>query len=310
VPRSFRHAWRTLLTGTLTAASSIAFAQAPGPAPTPGTSGVTPFGSVTPIWQGKADLDGGGDFGVIGAVLRAGVTAPFGTGNFGGAVFNYDYLDYDFSGNTAFGAGPWGVVQRYGMSFPFVLRGGDGWIFGITPTLDWFRENGASWSDSLTYGALVSATKSFAPDRRLGLGVAAFYRLEETTIFPFLIVDWRLSERWRIVNPLAAGPTGPAGIELDYKLTDTWSLGFGGAWRSQRFRLSESGPTPSGIGEERGVPLFARLSRRFGPQSSFYVYAGAIVGGKLRLEDRNGNEIREVSFDPAPLLGATFSYRF
>jgi hypothetical protein len=262
------------------------------------------------VWQGKAGLDGGGDFSAWGAYLRGGVITPFGDRNLAGVVLNYDYTDYSFSGNNAFGGSPWGVVQRYGASFPLIFRGGDGWAFGFTPTVDWFRENGAKMSDSLTYGAIASATKSFAPDKRLGIGVAGFYRLEETTFFPLIVVDWRFNERWRLVNPLAAGPTGPAGIELDYKLTETWSLGFGGAWRSTRFRLSESGPTPNGVGEERGIPLFLRASRNFGPQSSLFLYGGAIVGGKLRVEDASGNELREVSFNPQPILGATFSYRF
>lgn len=302
---------RFLLGGVLLLASAWAGAQPPGAvAFTPAAERWAPFVSVTPFWLGKTGLDGGGDFGVYGASLRAGATAPFGRGNFAGAVLNYDYFDYDFSGNTVFGASPWGVVQRYGVSFPIVLRGGDGWSFGITPSVDWFRENGAKWGDALTYGGLVSATKSLAPDRRLGLGVAAFYRIEDTIVFPFVVVDWRIGERWRLINPLAAGPTGPAGLELDYRLTDAWSVGVGAAWRSQRFRLNESGPNPGGIGEERGVPLFVRVSRNFGPQSSLFLYAGAVVGGKVRLEDRDGNEIRDVSFDPAPLLGATLTYRF
>jgi hypothetical protein len=304
--RSFRN---PALAAGLALASGAAFAQMPVPI-APGASGVTPFVSVTPLWQGRAGLDGGGNFSAWGAYLRAGATTTFGDRNIGGAVLNYDYSDYSFSGSNAFGGAPWSVVQRVGASFPLVFRGGDGWAFGVTPSVDWFRENGANWGDSLTYGAIVTAAKSFAPDKRIGLGVAGFYRLEDTTFFPLLVVDWRFAERWRLLNPLPAGPTGPAGLELDYKLTEDWALGFGAAWRSVRFRLSESGPTPNGVGEERGVPLFLRASRNFGPQSSLYLYAGAIVGGKLRVEDSSGNELREVSFNPQPLLGATFAYRF
>lgn len=300
---------KPVVAASLALASTAADAQMPVSI-APRATGLTPFVSVTPVWQGRANLDGGGNFSAWGAYLRAGATTSFGDRNVAGAFLSYDYTDYSFSGSNAFGAGPWNIVQRVGASFPLVFRGGDGWAFGVTPSLDWFRENGASWGDSLTYGAIVSATKSFAPDQRIGLGVAGFYRLEKTNFFPLLLVDWRFGERWRLLNPLPAGPTGPAGLELDYKLTDAWSLGLGAAWRSIRFRLSESGPTPNGVGEERGVPLFVRASRNFGPQASLYLYAGAVVGGKLRVEDASGNELREVSFDPQPLLGATFSYRF
>lgn len=302
---------RTLLSGAaLTLASSTALAQTPNLVPPPAAGRVTPFVSVTPFWQGSAGLDGGGDFRSYGAALRAGATTPFGRGNVGGLVFNYDYLDFEFSGNGALGRSPWGSVHRYSLSLPITLRGGDGWTFGVVPSVDWFRESGADWGDSISYGGFLTATKSFGPDRRFGLGVAGFQRIEETIFFPIVVVDWRINARWRVVNPLPAGPAGPAGLELDYRLTEDWSLGLGAAWRSLRFRLSQDGATPNGIGEERGVPVFLRLSRNFGPATSLFLYGGAVVGGELRLDDSNGNRIREVSFDPAPLLGATFSYRF
>ena len=125
-----------------------------------------------------------------------------------------------------------------------------------------------------------------------------------------MLVDWRLSERWRLANPLPAGPTGPAGLELDYSLGDGWNLGLGAAWRSTRFRLSEDGPVANGIGEESGVPVFLRATRSFGPNATLYLYAGAVTAGSLTVEDTAGRVLREVDFGTAPLLGITFSARY
>ena len=129
-------------------------------------------------------------------------------------------------------------------------------------------------------------------------------------MFPFLIVDWRFGDRWRLINPLAAGPTGPAGLELDYLLGGGWTIGVGGAFRSQRFRLSETGPVRNGVGEERGLPLFLRATRDFGRQMALHLYAGAIVAGELRVDDSSGNDLRKEDFDPQPFLAATFIARF
>ena len=106
-----------------------------------------------------------------------------------------------------------------------------------------------------------------------------------------MLVDWRLSERWRLANPLPAGPTGPAGLELDYS-------------------LSEDGPVANGIGEESGVPVFLRATRSFGPNATLYLYAGAVTAGSLTVEDTAGRVLREVDFGTAPLLGITFSARY
>lgn len=268
------------------------------------------FFSVTPIWQGNANIDNGGDFDATGVGIRAGTSSGFGAGHRAGVTLHYDYLDYDFSSRTAFGDAPWGQVQRFGFGVPLVFGGADGWFYGITPSVEWSRENGADLGESVIYGGILSATKAFAPDQRLGLGLGVFSDIEETRVIPILVVNWRLNDRWSLVNPLPAGPAGPAGLELNYRFDNGWDLGLGAAYRSLRFRLSENGPTPDGVGVERGVPVFLRLSADFADHASFFLYAGAIVGGELRVEDSGGNTLREESFDPAPLLGATFRMRF
>lgn len=270
-----------------------------------------PFVSVTPVYEGKGDLNQGGDFSVWRAYVRGGVAGDLGGGNSAGVTLNYDYSDYSFSNPVDFGGvAPWNVVQRYGVAIPlsFALR--DGWSVGVVPSVDWFRENGADSGDSIAWGGIVSATKRFADGNRLGLGVGVYDRIEKTSAFPFLIVDWRFSDRWRLINPLAAGPTGPAGLELDYRFDDNWTLGIGGAWRRTRFRLSESGPVPNGVGEERGLPVFLRATRNLGAQMTLHLYAGVVTAGELRVEDPSGNLLRKVEYDPAPFVAATFTARF
>jgi hypothetical protein len=270
-----------------------------------------PFVSVTPVYEGKGDLDNGGDFSVWRAFARGGVTGDLGGGNSAGVTLNYDYSNYSFSNPVAFGGvAPWNIVQRYGAAIPLSFALPDGWSLGVIPSVDWFRENGASASDSLAWGGIVSATKRFADGNRIGLGVGVYDRIEKTSAVPFLIVDWRFGDRWRLVNPFAAGPTGPAGLELDYQLNSDWELGVGGAWRLMRFRLSETGPVPNGVGEERGLPMFLRASRSLGARSSLILYAGVVVAGELRVENASGNLLRKTEYDPAPFVAATFVGRF
>ncbi len=286
------------------ACAGAAQAQVPG-------GGWSQFGSVTAVYQGAADLDGGGDYSAWTGIVRAGVLRDFGGGRRAGLVFNYDYTDYDFSAPAAFGgAAPWGSVKRYGVAAPLSFTRPDGWSFGLTPSVDWIHENSADEGESLTWGAIATAIRSFPGGNRIGVGLAVFDRLEETSVFPLVLVDWRLSERWRLANPLPAGPTGPAGLELDYSLGDGWNLGLGAAWRSTRFRLSEDGPVANGIGEESGVPVFLRATRSFGPNATLYLYAGAVTAGSLTVEDTAGRVLREVDFGTAPLLGITFSARY
>ena len=270
-----------------------------------------PFLSVTPLYQGEGDLDGGGNYRAQSAIVRMGVMGDLGRGNRAGVTLNYDYTDYAFSNPVRFGnVAPWNTVQRYGASVPLSLGLSDGWSVGLAPSFDWFRENGADAGDAFTWGGIVSATKRFDNGNRLGFGMGVFDRIEETSAFPFLVVDWRISDRWRLVNPLPAGPTGPAGLELEYRLDSGWNVGLGAAWRNARFRLSNDGAVPNGVGEERGVPVFIRAAHAFGDQVSLNLYTGLVTAGQLRVEDSSGNELNEVNFDTAAFFGATFSARF
>ncbi|MGH7185484.1 MAG: DUF6268 family outer membrane beta-barrel protein, partial [Pseudomonadota bacterium] len=257
-------------------------------------TGWNPFVAVTPIYQGSADLDNGGDFSFSGVTVRAGVARDLGGGNRAGVTFNYDYLNYSFSNPVAFGGvAPWNTVQRYGVTVPLSFPLRDGWSFGVAPSVDWFRENGAKSGDSVAWGATFSATKQFQDGNRIGVGLGVFEQIEDTVVVPFLAIDWRLSDRWRLINPLAAGPTGGAGLELDYRFDGGWTMGVGVAYRRYRFRLSETGPVPNGVGEERGVPVFFRATYGFTRQLSLNMYAGVVAGGRLRVEDPSGNVLRQ-----------------
>jgi hypothetical protein len=274
--------------------------------------GWSTFVSVTPIFESDTDLDQGGEVSAGGVLARFGVSTDLGGGLRAGIGFNYDYFDYSFTNPVAFGGvAPWGVLQRYGVSAPLQYRVSSEWMLGVTPSADWFRENGAQTSDALAWGAVFSATRLFADGNRIGLGLGVFDQIEDTSVFPFLIIDWRLGENWRLINPLTSGPTGGAGFEIDYDFGGGWSLGVGFSFRQYRFRLSEDGPVPNGIGEQRGRPVFLRSTYAFNRDVALHLYAGVVTAGKLVVEDRNGNLVREDDLDNvAPLFALTLIGRF
>lgn len=273
--------------------------------------GWRPFASVAPWTQGDADLEAGGDFRASSVILRAGVTGPIGKGHRGGLTFSYDFTDYEFSSPAGFaGSAPWNDLHRIGLSAPLLLRGEGGWAFIVTPSFDYFMEQGARSSEALGYGAVLAAAKRFDADRQIGFGLGIFDQLEEVKLFPFIVVDWKLGDRWRLANPLPAGPTGGAGLELDYRFDNGWTLGGGAAYRSARFRLSEDNVVANGIGETRSVAAFLHAGRELGSNARVGFYAGALLAGELRVESASGEQLARQDFDPAPFLGAALTLRY
>jgi hypothetical protein len=306
--RTMPHVLRSLEAALLVlgGAHPLALAQtSAGPQP-----GLQPSATITPWFQGSADVDGGGGFHASGAIFRASVNGPISGGHRAGLSVAYDYTDYHFSSPAAFGpVAPWTDVQHVGLAAPFFFQGPSQWSLLVSPSVDYFKENDAGWSVALTYGAVLAASRSFGPDRRIGLGAGVFDRLEEVSVFPFILVDWRLTERLRLVNPAQAGPTGgrpraqlPPRRRLDARCG--WGLPEHSLSFARRRAISKWH-----WGGERH-PGLLHAGGRFGQSFAMDLYAGALLGGALRVEDSSGGELAEQDFDPAPLLGATVSARF
>lgn len=267
--------------------------------------------SLTPIYEGTTNLDRGGEAGSSSLVVNAGFQHPLSRQWVLGGSLQYAYDDWRFTNPTAFGGqAPWDSVNRAvaSISATYVTEGGVRWT--LAPQLEYAGESGASGSDSLGYGGLLIAAKSFSKDLTLGLGLGAYRRIEKNTFIPFPIVDWQITRDLRLANPFAAGPAGGAGLELSYAFAPGWDLGVGGTYRSYRFRLSDTGPTPNGIGEYSLTPFFLRIGYRIDKSWLMNFYAGAAVGAKLKVENAAAEEIASDKPGTTPILGVTLSARF
>jgi len=270
-----------------------------------------PSGGVAAYRQFETGLDRGGDFSVTGLQASVDVLHQFTAQFAAGVSLRYGYEDWSFDGApVAFNDVPWGNVHRPSVGLVLTYAPDDTWRFLAVPTVQWAYESGASTGDALTAGGIVAATRKFSPTLTLGIGAGVFDDLEKTQAFPFVLIDWQISERVRLGNPFRAGPAGGAGLELAYAASDAWEFAAGGTWRSYRFRLDRDGPYPGGIGESRGIPLFLRTSYALTRDARLDFLAGAVVGGKLKLSDPDGNDLAEDDYGAAPLLGITLRTRF
>lgn len=267
--------------------------------------------SYTPVYQFETDLDGGGSFEVSRHYLNFDVMRPFNRNLRVGLGLGYEFENWDFDDlRTVGGATPWSRIHRPGLSLPIFYTLGDNWSLGITPAVEFSGESGAEIDESLIYGAVVSMAHPFGKNLYLGLGFGIFDQLEETAVFPFIVIDWKISQQFRIANPFRAGPAGPAGLELIYAPADNWEFGLGGAYRSYRFRLDDTGAVPNGIGENEFLVTFLRIGTRLGPSLTLDVAGGALFDGELSIEDADGNGIGDDQYDPAPFVALTIAGEF
>ena len=201
-------------------------------------------------------------------------------------------------------------MRRHALPRIVAIASGSGLQIGVSPLFGWAFESGANTRDAFTYGAILAATKVFSPTLTVGAGVGVVRQIDDTKVFPFVIVHWQIDDRWRLENPFPAGPAGGAGLDLTYTPDDHWEFAGGGAYRSTRYRSDNAGVTPGGVGENRFFPLFARIARNFGAQTKVDLYAGLALGGRLSVSDANGAKVAKDDYSAAPLIGLTLAHRY
>ncbi len=266
---------------------------------------------ATAIHQSGADLDGGGDFDVSRYWFRLNAIRRIHPSLTLGLSVNYDYDDYDFNGLPRFaGMAPWDDTHRLGFSLPARITLAPNWYLMVAPSLEFSAESGADWQDGLLYGGVVSLSYSFGRHLTLGGGIGAFSGLEETTVFPYLVVRWQITDQLRLTNPLPVGPAGPAGLELIYAIDRNWEVGTGAAYRTYRFRLDGNGIAPNGIGHADFIPVWGRISRKIATRLKLDLYLGGSLGGELSLDDHSGTQIARDDHDPSALLAVTLTSTF
>ena len=270
-------------------------------------SSVSVIGGV----RSSADLDGGGDFHVNSFRAGASLGGRLAPRIAASAGVRYAYEGWHFATPGTLGpVAPWNEIHAPSLDFRVSYRYSDELAFFLGPQVGWTYETGSSASDALSYGASIGASYVYSPTLFLGFGAGVFRQIDRTRVFPFVIVNWQITDRWRLANPLTAGPTGGPGIELAYEISDSWDVAFGAAFREARFRLRSDGPTPNGIGVDKGVPLFARLSYQPSPPFSIDVYAGAIVAGELRVLNSDGATISSSEYNTSPIFAISAIYTF
>ncbi len=213
----------------------------------PGT--VTWSCAATGTGQLSGNLVLGGDARWSNLAFSGGVTRQFVPAFAAGLSVRYGDEAWRIQQATAFGdRAPWRHLQRPGASLNLSLALSRTLVVGVSPTADWAYDSRADVAEACTYGAVLSAFGVASPRFVLGGGVSLTRQFYSMKSSPFLIVNWRLSDRLRIANAPAAGPLGGAGVEL--RFCTRAGLGAGRRRRVALGPLAARGAL--GIGRQRG----------------------------------------------------------
>jgi hypothetical protein len=265
------------------------------------------------LHQSDTDLDeGDGSFSVDRWFVSAGFNFSWDARTSLGASIGGGKSIYEFDDHGEFGGiEPWGDIEDSRISVTGRFGFGDNGSVIIIPTLRINGEQGASNSDSRTWGLFAALAWRLSEDLTIGPGIGAFSRLEDSTrFFPLLAIDWNIGERWNLSTGRGLASSQGPGLTLSYKLSDDWSLGLSGRYENVEFRLDDKGPAAGGIGRDQSLPMVFRADLTPNKKMHFAVFAGIEFGGELKLKDEMDNLVAKSDYDPAPIFGGTFEFRF
>jgi len=304
---------QTSLTRLATAALLFALAGSLSlraqPAGAPGGLRVSLQGSH--LHQFETELDDGSEMSLSRSDVGLDLGGAIGRRSRWGVSFGYGLSNYDFSLPNDESL-PWDTideVHHVGIGASWFRQLENDWQVFVRPGVSLDSES-AFDSDGLTYALIAGGRKQWSETLAIGIGAVASGGLEEFRAFPFLSIKWDFAPGWTLQNPMRPGPAGMAGLEVAYA-ADSWSLGMGATYRSWRFRIDGDGMSTDGIAEHRGAPIYFRFTQALGESLSFDLYGGAVLGGSLEIEDRDGRSLGlKEDLDVAPFAAISVSGRF
>jgi hypothetical protein len=257
-------------------------------------------------YQFPTKLKGGGEFTTSRTVLDVGARYGF-TENFSAIVsVSYGYEPYNFSDSVQIGGlQPWTAVNTLRISAPIFWNPAPRWSLLFVPILRFQAEEVSSWDDSISGGGIFSFSYKFGKRLRVGPGIGVLSEIEDKpTIFPVLLIDWQITDRFALTTGRGLGASGGPGLAAEFEFRKLWTTSLGFRFERNRFRLAPRAGNAGGVGEDEGFPVFATL--QVGPRYAFVaLVTGAEFRGKLRIEDASGNFIAEREYKPSAFIGMT-----
>jgi|GEM_PF-2884675 hypothetical protein len=222
----------------------------------------------------------------------------------------YQQDDWNFSGTTGVGAtNPWKTINTLDVAAT--------WFHKHNEKTQWFVGGIAksSYEDSASMstvaGGSLGIIHSYSSDVTLGIGLGIISQvLDDARLFPVFVVDWKLSDDWKITSDISTRFGSRTGFELLWTPREEWTLGAGLSYGYSRFKLDDSGFAPNGAGETTSLPLTFRATYHASPSFDLTLFGGVVYGGSLEVTDQSRNIVLDRDYDPAGAVGLFGRIRF
>ena len=220
-------------------------------------------------------------------------------------IASYDFNHYDFSSSSRF---QWNDIHFANYVPLFAWDADEQWTIMAAPIVRLNMAGDAKVKDSIRGGGVVGFSYRSSPTLTLGLIIGALDQIEDDwQVVPIPLIRWQFADSWTFRTAVTQlGGQNGLGAEIAWRWTPKVELTGGAAFQRRRFRLN----TNEQVGQETLIPIYGKLALDIHSQGKLELFVGVAAGGELRLENKNGNKIREEDYDATPMLGAQLDFVF
>jgi len=214
---------------------------------------------------------------------------------------------YDFEGAGALGTGPDGPLDNgYDISIRpvYIHQVNQEWGWVLSPFFRFSGEKDVSFSEAIQYGGFAGARHVFSEQFNLTLGIGAQTRFEDSAlVIPYIAFEWNPSETLSVESD-------GLGVTATRRLNDEWAARVFARWEPRDFRLADDGPIPDGVLRDEEVLVGVGLTWTPSQRATLVLNLGATVYRELETLNDSGRTIEREEADPAPYIGARFTWAF
>ncbi|MFP6655347.1 MAG: hypothetical protein VCB25_06945, partial [Myxococcota bacterium] len=134
---------------------------------------------------------------------------------------------------------PWDDAHVVRLSPRLMFTIDDTWSLFGGPIAEFSGESGVRFSKAIRGGALFGAQWRGSENLTIGLGVLGITEIEDDFLIqPVLIVDWKISDSWRLTTQSWTSRGGT--LEIIHSFGDGFEVSVAGGRERERFRLDRS----------------------------------------------------------------------
>ncbi|WP_133407349.1 DUF6268 family outer membrane beta-barrel protein [Parashewanella tropica] len=198
---------------------------------------------------------------------------------------------------------PWDKLKSVEASVTLMHFYDQNWSFMLTPMIKAAYQDNYKASDAWRYGLVAGAMYRYESGNTLGFGLMytnGVKGVNEVKAMPYVIVDWKLSDKLSVRNPFKNTFSGPAGIELAYDYSNNLTFSVGSAMRRNLF-LAAGKDTK---GEIEEIATFIATEWNISKSFTARGYLGYLSNGTLEFDNQN------VKYDLDATAAAAFNLEY